>query len=121
MPELTEDDAALAVDGLHHLLPGLDLLPRVDPRTVREPDRRRNQEPISGNNHIDRWIDQGEVGRNRLPAGGGGDEGALGDEEPAGGGALPVVLDIAGLRDAVKRSAPGHRRHDHPATHRRTD
>lgn len=50
----------------------------------------------------------------RLPCGGGGDHGALGDEESAIGGSLCVVLEQGRVGHAVYCSASRHRSQHHP-------
>ena len=84
MPDLAEEDAALAVDGVDDGLPGLDLLRRPD------------------------------AGGLRVPLRGGGHARGLGDEEAAPGGALRVVDGGVRLRHVAVGAEPRHRREHHP-------
>src|SRR6185312_17505630 len=84
VPDLAEEDAALAVDGVDDGLPGLDLLRRPD------------------------------AGGLRVPLRGGGDPRGLGDEETAPGGALRVVDGGVRLRHVAVGAAARERREHHP-------
>ena len=84
MPDLAEEDAALAVDGVDDGLPRLDLLRRPD------------------------------AGGLRVPLRGGGHARGLRDEEAAPGGALRVVHGGVRLRHVAVGAAPRERREHHP-------
>jgi len=84
VPDLAEEDAALAVDGVDDGLPRLDLL------------RRPN------------------AGGLRVPLRGGGHARGLGDEEAAPGGALRVVHGGVRLRHVAVGAAAPERREHHP-------
>lgn len=51
----------------------------------------------------------------KIPCAGGGNYGALRDEETSVGGPLRVILDVGGQRDPIDRPAPSYRSQHHSA------